>query len=54
MAPEMQLNIPYKGSEVDVFSLGVVLFSLIAGIFPFKIAHITDSKYKLIIEEKYE
>jgi len=34
-APEMLLGVQYKGPEVDVWSLGVVLFSLLTGKLPF-------------------
>ena len=35
MAPEMLERKQYDGRKVDVFSAGVILFSLIHGIFPF-------------------
>jgi len=35
MAPEIKKGLRYKGSEIDVFSAGVVLFSLVRGLFPF-------------------
>jgi len=46
-APEMILAREYNGPEVDVWSLGVVLFSMIVGKFPFR--HVAD-----IIEGKFE
>jgi len=52
IAPEILLAQPYKGEEVDVFSLGVVLFALIGGKPPFTCAHSRDKKYKLLIEGK--
>ena len=36
MAPEIKLGQTYKGKQVDLFSLGVILFILVQGIFPFK------------------
>jgi len=34
-APEILLNNKYNGESIDVFSLGVILFSLVFGILPF-------------------
>ena len=34
-APEIYDNRPYNGEKADVFSLGVVLFTLCAGFLPF-------------------
>jgi len=48
MAPEIKKGLQYKGSEVDVFSLGVVLFSIVRGLFPFAEAKKTDYFYNLI------
>jgi len=35
MAPEQCLGKQYDGKKVDVFSMGVILFILINGYFPF-------------------
>merc|ERR1712032_1775052 len=48
MAPEIKEGLQYKGSEIDVFSLGVVLFTMVRGIFPFAEARKTDYFYNLI------
>ncbi|MDP2435342.1 MAG: serine/threonine-protein kinase, partial [archaeon] len=34
-APELYLGKPYRGTEVDVWAMGVVLFAMITGEFPF-------------------
>src|SRR3989338_4544716 len=35
VAPEQYLRKPYRGAEVDVWAMGVVLFAMITGEFPF-------------------
>lgn len=52
MAPEVLLNIPYQGNGADLFSLGVILFILYAGIPPFEIADPNAGLYKYISENK--
>lgn len=34
-APEVTLCIPYRGDHADIFSLGAVLFTMVAGEEPF-------------------
>jgi serine/threonine protein kinase len=36
LAPEIVRRIPYNGYKADVFSIGVVLFALLFGVFPFE------------------
>ena len=48
MAPELHEKRVHNGSEVDVFALGVILFSIVAGKFPFKKATRSNNLYKLI------
>jgi len=48
MAPEIKEGKQYKGSQVDVFSFGVILFILVHGIFPFKEARSEEYFYNLI------
>jgi serine/threonine protein kinase len=36
LAPEIVRRIPYNGFKADVFSIGVVLFALLFGVFPFE------------------
>lgn len=40
---------PYKGSEADLFSIGVILFLLVKGTFPFLNADSEDFYYSKII-----
>jgi serine/threonine protein kinase len=35
MPPEMRMNVIYNGAPVDVWSLGIAAFSLLAGFYPF-------------------
>lgn len=44
MAPEIVWNQPYQASKSDVWSLGVSIFSLIFGRFPFTVADHLSSK----------
>mmetsp|Transcript_640 Transcript_640/g.382 ORF Transcript_640/g.382 Transcript_640/m.382 type:complete len:175 (-) Transcript_640:458-982(-) len=49
MAPEIKEGKHYDGTQADVFSLGVILFILVQGIFPFKEARTEEFFYSLII-----
>jgi len=51
-APELILNRPYS-NKCDVFSTGVVLFTLLTGHQPFKRAAANDPWYKCIAAKKY-
>lgn len=48
MAPEIKKGEKYKGSEIDIFSLGVVLFAMVRGLFPFQEARRSDYWYNLL------
>ena len=52
--PEILKKIPYDGKKSDIFSLGVILFTLLFNQFGFEIATPTNYLYKLIINQKYE
>ena len=36
MAPEIHQGKEYEGKQIDMFSLGIILFILVAGSFPFE------------------
>ena len=50
MAPEILAKEPYKGVEVDLFALGVSLFMMVSGNFPFKKAEKVDIFYSALIK----
>jgi len=54
MPPEVLKNDNLIPEEIDVFSLGVILFLLVAGEFPFGEPNIDDEFYKYIIEENWD
>ena len=43
----------YDGTLADIFSLGVVLFVLVMGFYPFDKPNITDSRFKFIIKKDF-
>jgi len=49
MAPEIVIYGAYDGTKADIFSLGVVLFILCAGILPFEKAALNDKWYGLFL-----
>lgn len=51
MAPEMLLHKKYSGESVDVWSLGIILYTLIYGEMPFEEESELDSKLKITTEE---
>ena len=53
MAPEIIECKIYSGLKADVFALGVVLFYMVIGKFPFNEATLADENYRLIIQEKF-
>ena len=54
MAPEIKEGKQYKGTEVDVFSVGVILFIIVQGIFPFKEARKEEYFYNLLLSGKID
>jgi len=49
MAPEIKEGKVYNGTQVDLFSVGVILFIIVQGIFPFKEARKEEYFYNLIL-----
>lgn len=55
MAPEVLEKRPYRGTSVDIFALGVILFTMATGTMPFEQqASIDDSLYQYIIDRQYD
>ena len=54
MAPEIKEGKTYKGTQVDLFSLGVILFIIVQGIFPFKEARKEEYFYNLLMNGKID
>ena len=52
--PEIWRHKPYDGIKCDIFSLGVILFTLCFKSFAFENSKPTDNLYKLIIKKKYD
>ena len=54
MAPEIKEGKQYKGTQVDTFSIGVILFIIVQGIFPFKEARKEEYFYNLLLQGKID
>jgi len=54
MAPEIKEGKQYAGSQVDMFSIGVILFIIVQGIFPFKEARKEEYFYNLLLNGKID
>merc|ERR1712188_232492 len=52
MAPEIKEGKQYDGRQIDIFSMGVILFIIVQGIFPFKEANPDESFCTLIHTKK--
>ena len=49
-APEVLEQRSYRGDKVDIFSMGVILFTMVTGAMPYLTeASITDPLYKLVL-----
>ena len=48
MAPEIRYGCVYDGRQSDIFSMGVVLFTIVVGYFPFAKAEFEDQFYNLL------
>ena len=48
MAPEIHLGRPYSGKGVDLFSSVIILFMMLSGRPPFRVATPDDAHYKAI------
>jgi serine/threonine protein kinase len=50
MAPEIKLRKAYDGHKADLFSVGVILFILARGHFPFQEALSSDKYYHSLMD----
>jgi len=48
MAPEIHLEKPYQGSQVDVFAAGIIIFVMLTQRPPFSKGSTEDPHYRLI------
>lgn len=53
MAPEIKEGKTYDGTQIDMFSTGVILFIIVQGIFPFKEAKKDEYFYSLLLNKDY-
>ena len=49
MAPEIREGKVYDGRQTDIFSLGVILFTMVLGNLPFALPEKDDAYYSLIM-----
>jgi len=54
MAPELIQKRTYNGKKVDMFAIGVILFFLVTGVFPFEAADRNDRYYKNLTDGNFE
>ena len=52
MAPELEEKKEHRGTETDIFSLGVILFILVTGLAPFKKATLDDKNFRHLASGK--
>ena len=53
MAPEIKEQKTYDGMQIDIFSVGVILFIIVQGIFPFQEAKKDEYYYNLLLKGDY-
>lgn len=53
-APEILRKRPYVGTRVDIFSIGICLFVIVFGKYPFGSATKYDPGYKLIMNQQFQ
>lgn len=51
MAPEVRNGLAYDGRKSDIFSIGVILFMIVKGYWPFNYADKKDIFYNCIINQ---
>ena len=54
MAPEIKEGKTYRGEQVDMFSIGVITWIIVCGIFPFKEAKKNEYFYNLLTTNQTE
>merc|ERR1712176_815694 len=54
MAPEIKEGKTYDGTQIDMFSVGVIVFIIVQGIFPFKEARKEEYFYNLLLSGKID
>lgn len=54
MAPEIKRGEVYDGSQIDLFSIGVIVFIVVQGIFPFKEAKKGEHFYDMLLTGRFE
>ena len=52
IAPEILSDNKYDGHKSDIFSIGVILWTLVNGKFPFTEAKLNDSYYSLLLNNE--
>ena len=53
MAPEIWYG-SYSTTQADIFALGVIIFYMFSGKYPFRFANHHDQRYDLIAQRKYD
>jgi len=54
MAPELREKKAYDGVKVDIFAIGVILFVIVTGRYPFQRATQTDEYYQCIYDGDFD